>query len=43
MPLLYCLLMEICSKFLPTFVLLSSLLESGECHKVSGRQSSEVL
>ena len=43
MLLLCCLVMEIFLQFLLTFVLLSSLLENGELHKVSGGQSNEVL
>ena len=43
MPLLCCLLIENFSQFRLTFTLLPSPLESGECHKVSGRQSCEVL
>ena len=42
-PLLPCVVMKNFSKFLHTFVLLSSLLENGKFHKVSGRQSNEVL
>ena len=43
MPLLSCLVKENFSPFLLALVLLSSLLENGEFHKVSGRQSDAVL
>ena len=40
---LCCLVIEVFSQFPLSFVLLSSLLENGEFHKVSDRQSNEVL
>ena len=41
--LLCCLLIEYVSQFRLTFTLLPLPLENGECHTVSGRQSSKVL
>ena len=42
MPVLSCIVIKNFSQLLLTFVLLSSLLENGEFHTVSGRQSNEV-